>query len=346
MARSSPLDKYRLVSYLMEAGEVVAVTGDGSNDSAALKKANVGLSMGECGTELAKMASDIIILDDNFNSIVNALKWGRCVYDNIRGFLQFQLTVSVVAMFVAFVGSIKFEESPFKAVQFLWVNMIMNSLAALALATRGPSDALLNRPPYGESDRLINSVLFRNILGHSIYQIAVLLFLLFIPDGMMNIDVTPGDEPMTERSSVVFNTFIFMEVFNLINSRIAGQDMSIFDGLFTNIFFWVIFFVICAMQVIIMDGIPSAFSVISINWKLWLVSLGFGFGSLIIGMFLRFIPVPDNTTQKLEALRKLRQERMKTQYQGMSSEEQWNYHVSDTSESVNEEIMMNQNLYS
>ena len=136
MARSSPRDKYRLVSLLMEAGEVVAVTGDGSNDSAALKKANIGLSMGLCGTELAKMASDIVILDDNFNSIVSALKWGRCIYDNVRGFLQFQLTVNFSAMIIAFVGSIALKESPLKTIQLLWVNLIMDSLGALALATR------------------------------------------------------------------------------------------------------------------------------------------------------------------------------------------------------------------
>ncbi|KAH0787704.1 calcium-translocating P-type ATPase, PMCA-type family protein [Histomonas meleagridis] len=144
LARSSPRDKYRLVGLLMEAGEVVAVTGDGSNDSAALKRANVGLSMGMCGTELAKMSSDIVILDDNFSSIVVALKWGRCVYENIRSFLQYQLTVNICAMIVAFVGSCFLQTSPLKAIQLLWTNLIVGAIGALALATNRPRDSLLN----------------------------------------------------------------------------------------------------------------------------------------------------------------------------------------------------------
>jgi Ca2+-transporting ATPase len=232
LARSSPRDKLRLVSLLMEAGEVVAVTGDGSNDAPALRKANVGLSMGQCGTELARLASDIVILDDNFNSIVSALKWGRCVYDNVRGFLQFELTGAFTAMILAIVGSCVLRDSPLRPIQVLWLNLIINSLGALALATRRPSDALLLRQPYGEADQLISNVLLRNIIGHCCYQVTVLCVILF--RGQLFFDGNETDIHAERRhiGTLLFNSFIYMQVFNLINARVAGQDMSVLEGLF------------------------------------------------------------------------------------------------------------------
>jgi len=139
MARCSPQDKFRLVHRLRERGEVVAVTGDGTNDAPQLKEADVGFSMGIAGTEVAKEASDIILLDDNFSSIVKAVMWGRNVFDSIRKFIQFQLTVNLVAVIIAFVGAVSKGESPLKPVQMLWVNLIMDTMAALALATELPT---------------------------------------------------------------------------------------------------------------------------------------------------------------------------------------------------------------
>jgi Ca2+-transporting ATPase len=142
LARSSPEDKQVLVKALMGMGEVVAVTGDGTNDAPALKEADVGFAMGIAGTDIAKNASDIILLDDNFASIVNAIKWGRNVFDAIRKFLQFQLAVNVVALVVVFVGSVADGESPMSTVQLLWVNLIMDTLGALALATGDPDPGI------------------------------------------------------------------------------------------------------------------------------------------------------------------------------------------------------------
>ena len=323
LARSSPRDKLRLVSLLMEAGEVVAVTGDGSNDSPALKKANVGLSMGMCGTELAKMASDIVILDDNFNSIVSALKWGRCVYDNVRGFLQFQLTVNFAAMLIAFIGSCALHESPLKTIQLLWVNLIMDSLGALALATRSPSEALLLRPPYGESDGLISNVLFRNIAGQVVYEMIVLLLILFGAKTVFGINEPVEETQAKHVSTIVFNTFVYMQVFNLINARVAGQDMSVLDGFFSNPYFLIIFFVIAALQAILCELAGAAFETVHLPWQEWLICLAFGAGSLVIGAILRCIKLPDKTTEKLEALRRVRKEQILKFYEGIPGEQQW-----------------------
>lgn len=143
LARSSPEDKYLLVTGLQANKHVVAVTGDGTNDAPALKKADVGFAMGITGTDVAKSASDIVLLDDNFKSTEVALQYGRAVYDNVRKFLQFQLAVNVVAMFIVFFGSVILRSSPLNAVQMLWVNLVMDTLGALALSTEPPADNIL-----------------------------------------------------------------------------------------------------------------------------------------------------------------------------------------------------------
>lgn len=150
LARSSPTDKHTLVKGIIDSNisasrEVVAVTGDGTNDGPALKKADVGFAMGIAGTDVAREASDIILTDDNFTSIVKAVIWGRNVYDSISKFLTFQLTVNVVAVLVSCIGAITSGESPFTAIQLLWVNLIMDTMAALALATEMPTESLLDR---------------------------------------------------------------------------------------------------------------------------------------------------------------------------------------------------------
>jgi calcium-translocating P-type ATPase len=184
LARSSPQDKYELVKHIIsskisENREVVAVTGDGTNDGPALKKADVGFAMGIQGTDVAKEASDIILTDDNFDSIVKAVMWGRNVYDSIAKFLQFQLTVNVVAVICAFFGACIVGESPLRAVQMLWVNLIMDTLASLALATEPPTEDLLKRKPYGRTTALISKTMMINIFGHAIYKLVVVFIILF-----------------------------------------------------------------------------------------------------------------------------------------------------------------------
>eukprot|EP00920_Eleutheroschizon_duboscqi_P043115 GHVT01102544.1.p1 GENE.GHVT01102544.1~~GHVT01102544.1.p1 ORF type:complete len:458 (+),score=81.64 GHVT01102544.1:132-1376(+) len=177
LARSQPSDKYALVTGLKLRGAVVAVTGDGTNDAPALKKADVGFAMGIAGKEIAKAAADIVLLDDNFESIVKAILWGRSIYDNIRRFLQFQLTVNVAAVLFTFLAVLVTRDSPLTTVQMLWVNLIMDTLGSLALATEPPSLELLKRKPHKRTDYLVNKVMFRNIIGQVVYQMSVLLLL-------------------------------------------------------------------------------------------------------------------------------------------------------------------------
>ncbi|XP_057987929.1 calcium-transporting ATPase 8, plasma membrane-type isoform X2 [Hevea brasiliensis] len=164
MGRSSPNDKLLLVQALRKGGHVVAVTGDGTNDAPALHEADIGLSMGIQGTEVAKENSDIIILDDNFASVVKVVRWGRSVYANIQKFIQFQLTVNVAALIINVVAAVSSGDVPLNAVQLLWVNLIMDTLGALALATEPPTDHLMHRPPVGRREPLITNIMWRNLL--------------------------------------------------------------------------------------------------------------------------------------------------------------------------------------
>ncbi|KAA8544925.1 hypothetical protein F0562_019680 [Nyssa sinensis] len=179
MARSSPLDKLLMVKCLKKKGHVVAVTGDGTNDAPALKEADVGLSMGIQGTEVAKESSDIVIMDDKFNSVVTVLKWGRCVYNSIQKFIQFQLTVNVAALVINLVAACSAGKVPLTAVQLLWVNLIMDTLGALALATERPTNELMEKPPVGRTEPLVTNIMWRNLIFQAIYQISILLIIQF-----------------------------------------------------------------------------------------------------------------------------------------------------------------------
>ena len=192
LARSSPEDKYILATGLKQLGNVVAMTGDGTNDAPALKKADIGFAMGIAGTQVAKEAAGIILLDDNFSSIITAVKYGRNIFDCIRKFLQFQLTVNIVAIFMAFLGAVVIKESPLTPIQMLWVNLIMDTLAALALATEPPSNDLLNRMPYSRTEHIINSQMWRGIVLSSVYQIFVLVIILFKGDQIFGVASSVG----------------------------------------------------------------------------------------------------------------------------------------------------------
>merc|ERR1711871_1740587 len=202
MARCQPEDKLTLVQGLMEStvyakvdvlkelkdkenitiypdAQIVAVTGDGTNDAPALKRANVGFAMGITGTQVAQDACDIILMDDNFSSIIVAILYGRNVYESVQKFIQFQLTVNIVAVTLAIIGAMLFQASPLGAVQMLWVNLIMDSFASLALATEAPVDELLERQPYGRNDAIITKQMFSNMFLQALYQLNVSCIISF-----------------------------------------------------------------------------------------------------------------------------------------------------------------------
>ncbi|ORX67088.1 calcium-translocating P-type ATPase [Linderina pennispora] len=253
MARSSPLDKQIMVERLQERNEVVAMTGDGTNDSPALKLADVGFSMGIAGTEVAKEASDIILMDDDFKSIVKALRWGRAVNDSVRKFLQFQLTVNITAVFLTFISI----RSALTAVQLLWVNLIMDTLAALALATEGPTDEVLDRPPQQRNSALITFEMWRMIIGQAIFQ------------------------GLAQLRTMVFNSFVFLQVFNQVNCRrIQPHEFNVFANIHNDTGFLLVQVVVIGVQWLIVEFGGIAFSTTSLSAEQWLGTLFIGVLSL------------------------------------------------------------------
>ncbi|XP_042307083.1 plasma membrane calcium-transporting ATPase 3 isoform X1 [Sceloporus undulatus] len=298
LARSSPTDKHTLVKGIIDSTigdqrQVVAVTGDGTNDGPALKKADVGFAMGIAGTDVAKEASDIILTDDNFSSIVKAVMWGRNVYDSISKFLQFQLTVNVVAVIVAFTGACITQDSPLKAVQMLWVNLIMDTFASLALATEPPTEALLMRKPYGRNKPLISRTMMKNILGHAVYQLIIIFTLLFAGEVFFDIDSgrnAPLHSPPSEHYTIIFNTFVMMQLFNEINARKIHGERNVFDGIFGNPIFCSIVLGTFGIQIVIVQFGGKPFSCSPLNAQQWLWCLFVGFGELVWGQVIATIP--------------------------------------------------------
>ncbi|EFZ02515.1 phospholipid-translocating P-type ATPase domain-containing protein [Metarhizium robertsii ARSEF 23] len=299
LARSSPEDKRILVKRLKDKGETVAVTGDGTNDAPALKMADVGFSMGIAGTEVAKEASAIILMDDNFASIVKALKWGRAVNDAVKRFLQFQLTVNITAVVLTFVTAVssETEKSVLTAVQLLWVNLIMDTLAALALATDPPQDSVLDRKPEPKGASIISITMWKMIIGQALYQLAI-TFLLYYgsPKGILPLP-GPDDIPEPDQiNTLVFNTFVWMQIFNQWNNRRLDNKFNIFEGLSRNWFFIGISIIMCAGQVIIIFFGGAAFHIAdqpedkAIWGTLWAIAIVLGFISIPVGVIIRLVP--------------------------------------------------------
>ncbi|KAF5451906.1 hypothetical protein F2P56_026962 [Juglans regia] len=289
MGRSSPNDKLLLVQALRKGGEVVAVTGDGTNDAPALHEADIGLSMGIQGTEVAKESSDIIILDDNFASVVKVVRWGRSVYANIQKFIQFQLTVNVAALSINVVAAVSSGDVPLNAVQLLWVNLIMDTLGALALATELPTDHLMHRSPVGRREPLITNVMWRNLLIQASYQVSVLLVLNFWGTSILHLDNV--ENPTRVKNTVIFNAFVLCQIFNEFNAR-KPDEINVFSGVTRNHLFMGIVGMTLVLQIIIIEFLGKFTSTVKLNGMQWLITIGIGLVSWPLAMVGKLIPVP------------------------------------------------------
>lgn len=306
LARSQPEDKRILVDTLRKAGEVVAVTGDGTNDAPALKLADIGFSMGINGTEVAREASDIILMTDDFTDIVQAIKWGRTVAESIKKFIQFQLTVNITACVLTFVSAVASAngDSVLTAVQLLWVNLIMDTLAALALATDKPDDALLNRKPAGRRMPLISVSMWKMIIGQSINQLVITFILHFAGHQLFfgNRELTNHEDKQLD--AMTFNTFVWLQFWKLfvtrkldecdsvrnIKDRITLENLNFFHHLFRNWYFIVITLLIGGCQVLIMFVGGAAFSIARQTPGMWATAILCGLLSIPVGAVIRIIP--------------------------------------------------------
>ncbi|KAI8917834.1 hypothetical protein DFJ77DRAFT_488689 [Powellomyces hirtus] len=278
LARSSPADKHTLVNLLKRMGEVVAVTGDGTNDAPALKEADVGFAMGISGTQIAMNASDIVLLDDNFVSLVQSIRWGRNVLNCVRKFLQFQLGVNLVAIILTFVGSLTEGTSPLTTVQLLWVNLIMDSLGALALASDEPEDDILDHPPHARTESLLSLPMRQYIGLQVIYQITVLLCLFlggadhWVPykrEWYSEADLVGS--PTRRASTMVFLVFILMQLSNIVMARQLNGQLNFFKNFFRNKLFIFIIFVIAGVQVLVVIFGGNFVRTCPIHWEEWLI---------------------------------------------------------------------------
>ncbi|AAS53361.1 AFL011Wp [Eremothecium gossypii ATCC 10895] len=307
LARSSPEDKRIFVDILKKMNEVVAVTGDGTNDAPALTLADVGFSMGISGTGVAREASDIILMTDDFTSIVNAIKWGRCVSLSIKKFIQFQLTVNITAVTLTCVTAVtSTEENPvLTAVQLLWVNLIMDTLAALALATDKPDPHILERIPTGRDSPLIAVSTWKMILGQAVLQLIIAFVLhyggrkLFYPH---QVPFTGRDQKRLD--TLTFNTFVWLQFFKLIvtrkldeadgisdwRKRITARNLNFFQDLGRNYYFLTILLLIGICQVLIMCFGGAAFSIEPLTPGMWVTSILCGMLSIPWGALIRICP--------------------------------------------------------
>lgn len=281
MSRARPTDKQRLVQLLQQKGAVVAVTGDGTNDAPALNHAQVGLSMGT-GTSVAKEASDITLLDDSFNSIGTAVMWGRSLYKNIQRFIVFQLTINFVALFIVLLGSLVGTTLPLTVTQMLWVNLIMDTFAALALASIPPSESVMKEKPRKSTDFIITKSMRYYILGMGSAFLVLLMGMLFwfnSEEGGMT----------TYRLTVFFTFFVMLQFWNLFNARVFDTSDSAFKGISKSYGMELIILAILGGQILIVQFGGAVFRTVPLDFMTWMTIVVSTSFVLWIGELVRLI---------------------------------------------------------
>lgn len=292
MCRARPTDKQRLVQLLQQNGAIVAVTGDGTNDAPALNHAHVGLSMGT-GTSVAKEASDITLLDDSFNSIATAVMWGRSLYKNIQRFMLFQLTINVAALILVFIGSIFGHELPLTVTQMLWVNLIMDTFAAGALASLPPDGNVMNDKPRKNNEFIITPPMRNNILFAGISFVIILLGMLFafsdadfLDDAFAHI---AGPERVAYSLSFFFTVFVMLQFWNMFNAKAFQTGKSAFHNMSQSSGFIIVAIIILIGQVLIVEFGGDVFRTVPLQFRDWLVIIGGTSLVLWVGELLRLI---------------------------------------------------------
>lgn len=264
ISRARPQDKQRLVQLLQKQGNVVAVTGDGTNDAPALNYAHVGLSLGS-GTSVAKHASDMTLLDDSFRSITSAVMWGRSLYKNIQRFLFFQLVVNVTALLLVLAGSLIGTELPLTVTQILWVNLIMDTFAAMALASLPPSREVMKDKPRSQDDFIITRPMMWGIIFEGIIFFIV-LFAMLIHCFYDDVEIGVQRHELT----LFFTTFVMIQVWNLFNAKTLGSNHSAFRYLYRNQGLLIVLVMIMIGQWLIVEYGGEMFRTDGMNWREWL----------------------------------------------------------------------------
>jgi len=307
--RATPSDKHMFVAAMKRSGSSCAVTGEGITDALALSEASVGFAMGQDGCSVAKDHADIIITNDNFSSVVNAVRWGRNIFDNCRKFVQFQLTVNISCLFIVILGGTFLGRSPFSVIQLLWINIVMDVMAAIALSTEAPHETKLRAERIKKNDKILTPYMWRAISSQFLYQAIVMLVLLFAGPSMFgighNLITTPyynADEDKTATYALMHHTFLFqtfmmMNLFNMWNCRKLESEketeFNVFEGFHRNWWFTIVFFVEVNIQ-FFMVGYPAfshVFSTTPIGWGMHLTAFILGLGSLGVAAAVKKTPV-------------------------------------------------------
>ncbi|CUU50465.1 calcium-translocating P-type ATPase, PMCA-type [Clostridium beijerinckii] len=285
VARSKPETKMRIVEALQSNGEVVGVTGDGINDAPALTKADVGIAMGISGSEVSKSAADIILTDDNFTTIIDGIKWGRGVYENFQRFIQFQITVNIIAFLVAIISQILNFEMPFTTIQLLWINIIMDGPPALVLGLEPIRKNVFNRKPVNRNSSIITKGMITSIILNAIYVTSILLI-------QMKYNIlgasTEKNGFASEMETVLFGLFAFSALFNAFNCREFGAE-SIFPNFFKNKIAIQVIFITGLAQIIFTQVFTTFFSSVALSVIMWSKVLGLAFMVIVVNEVIKFI---------------------------------------------------------